>query len=323
MDDSSVPKVVYIDTSALRGMSFNKDVASLLAISKTGHIRLYISETTLWERGRQQYEKDFKGDRVVPFPDGINRYLAWFKLLFEGHNVIILSSNNDITNRAALHIQNDSTYFSKDDENDQRDAHVLATGELSLEKNVIILCSDGKLAQSFTDIAEFNNVRRDAKVFILEIIGENVDIPVLEKPSLDSLNDYQISTTFTPSFQNFINRADHRFHEYLITLPTVTDKLSAKLINMQTLDAEIRKRVLGYTQWFSPISKLDLYKLLAQRHYSKEQIDSNAERLKQEHLLVETSNHWLTNTQTPEEKEICEQAMSALMPEILSILELS
>lgn len=323
MNDSAPPPTVYIDTSALRAMSFNKDVASLLAISKAGHIRVYISETTLWERGRQQYERDFTGDRVVPFPDGITRYLAWFKTLFEKHGVFIIQSNNNITKSAKLHIQNSNTYFKQEQENDQRDAHVLATAELCLEKSALILCQDKDLAKSFTNIAGFSNVRQDPKNFILEIIGENAVIPELEKPSLDSLDAYQISTTFTPSFQSFINTADHRFHEYLKTLPSITDKLSAKLANMQVLDAEIRKRILGYAQWFSPIGKADLYNLLESRRYGEEQINSNAQRLKQEQLLIETASHWLTNTKSAESKEICEQAMSAVMPEILEIMELT
>ena len=168
MNNSVSPQNVYIDTSALRGMSFNKDVASLLALSNEGEIRLHISETTLWERGRQQYERDYAGDRVIPFPDGINRYLAWFKILFEKHGVIVIPSDDSIVDQAALHIQSDNSYFSQDNENDQRDAHVLATAELKLEKSALILCHDNNLALSFEKVAGFTNVRRDFRIFLLE-----------------------------------------------------------------------------------------------------------------------------------------------------------
>lgn len=321
MKDSVPPQNVYIDTSTLRSMSFNKDVANLLTLSKAGRIGLHISETTLWERGRQQYENDYAGDRVVPFPDGINRYLAWFKSLFERHGVIVIPSNDNIVNQAAVHVENASSYFSQDDENDRRDAHVLATAELTLEKSALVLCSDKKLTQAFQQIGFA--VRNDFKNFLLEVTGKEADFPTLEKPSLDALSEYQISTTFTESFRQFMSKADYRFHEYLTTLPSITDKLNAKLANMQVLDAEIRKRVLGYTQWFSPLSKKDLYLLLEPKVYSREQIESNAQRLKQESLLIETQNHWLTNTQNVEAKEICEQAMAAVMPEILEIMELN
>jgi hypothetical protein len=320
MINSVSPQTIYSDTSALRGMRFNKDVANLLALSNAGKIRLHISETTLWERGRQQYEKDYASDRVVPFPDGINRYLAWFKILFEKNGVIVIPSDNSITDRAALHIQNANLYFKQDNENDQRDAHVLATAELKLEKNALILCEDKHLAQTFEKIGF--TVRRDFKNYLLEIMGEEADIPMLEKPSLDTLDAYQISRTFSESFRSFINKADHRSLEYLTKLPSITDKLSAKLAHMQVLDAEIRKRVLGYAQWFSPVGKKDLHLLLEPRRYGKEQIESNAQRLKQENLLIETENHWLTNTQNAEAKEICEQAMAVVMPEILEIMEL-
>lgn len=323
MNNSVSPQNIYIDTSVLSGMSFNKDVVGLLALSNAGKIRLYISETTLWERGRQQYESDYTGDRVVPFPDGINRYLAWFKILFEKHGVIVIPSDDSVMDQTALHIQNNNLYFNRDNENDQRDAHVLATAELKLEKSALILCNDNNLAQAFEKIAGFSNVRRDFKNFLLEVMGEETDIPTLEKPSLDTLDEYQISTTFTESFRSFINKADHRSHEYLKTLPSVTDKLSAKFANMQVLDAEIRKRVLGYVQWFSPVGKKDLQLLLEPRRYGKAQIESNALRIKQENLLIETENHWLTNTQNAEAKEICEQAMAVVMPEILEIMGLN
>jgi hypothetical protein len=321
MNSSISPQNIYIDTSSLRSMSFNKDVASLLALSKAGKIRLYISETTLWERGRQQYEKDYAGDRVVPYPDGINRYLTWFKILFEKHGVLVIPSDNDITDRAVLHMQNANLYFKQDNENDQRDAHVLATAELKLEKNALILCSDNALVQTFEKIGF--TVRRNFKNFLLEIMGEEADIPTLEKPSLDTLDEYQISTTFSESFRRFINKADHRSNEYLTKLPIITDKLRAKLANMNILDAEIRKRILGYIQWFSPVGKKDLYLLLERRHYNTEQIESNAQRLKQENLLIETENFWLTNRQNAESREICDQAMAIVMQEILEIMELN
>jgi hypothetical protein len=322
MNENTAILEIYIDTNALRGMSFNKEIAHLLGIVNARCVSLYISETTLWERGRQQYEKDFEGDRVVPFPDGINRYLAWFKALFENHGVIIIKSTDAITAKAMLHLQNNNTYFSKDNSNDQRDAHVLATAECSLDKNCIILCNDTKLAKSFENEG-FSNTRRDYKDFVSGLFSKIEIIPAIVKPSLDSLDDYQISTTFTQSFHSFIMKADNRFHTYLLTLPSITDKLSAKLTNMQVLDMEIRKRVLGYIQWFAPIVKKDLHKLLKSKHYGVEQIDSNAQRLKQEQLLIETEHHWLTNTKTVESREICEQAMALVMPEILEIMELS
>ena len=324
MNNLVLPQDIYADTSALRSMNFYKGVASLLALSKAGKIRLHISETTLWERGRQQFENDVsRGDRIVPFPDGINRYLAWFKILFQKYGVRIIPSDDRILELTTQHLQNENSYFSHDIENDQRDAHVLATAEVSLEKDVLILCHDKNLAKAFGEVAGFTNVCRDSNSFLSEVVGDEADIPRLDVPSLDDLSDYQIYKTFTESFHEFINKADHRFHQYLITLPKITDKLSAKLENMQALDAEIRKRVLGYAQWFSPVTKKDLHILLTPKHYDEEQIESNAQRLKQEDLLTETENHWLPNTQNPEAKEICDQAMALVMPEILEILELS
>ena len=321
MNNSVSPQNIYIDTSALRGMSFNENIAGLFALSKAGKIRLYISETTLWERGRQQYERDCVGDRVIPFPNEINRYLTWFKMYFEKNRGIVIPTDASIINQMASYIQNDDFYFKQGNENDQRDAHVLATAEVKLEKSTLILCEDINLARAFEKLGFI--VRRDFKNFISEVMGNETYIPIVEKPNIGTLDEYQISTTFTEPFRQFMNKADSRFREYQITLPNITDKLNAKLANMQVIDAEIRKRILGYAQWFSPVGKKDLHLLLEQRYYSKDQIESNARRLKQEGLLIETENHWLTNAQNAEVKEICEQAMALVVPEILEILELT
>jgi hypothetical protein len=314
---------IYIDSSALRTMSFNREVASMLALTKAGKIQIYISETTLWERGRQQYENDIEVDRLVPFPDGINRYLAWFKILFEQHGVIIIPSNQDIINRTVEHIQGETSYFNQSNGNDQRDAHILATAELNLDRNTIILCNDKKLAATFEGLALFAEVHRDSRDYLQKIIGEEAEFSAIEKPSLDTLSQQQISSTFSESFKEFINEADHRFQEYLRTLPNETDKLNAMLENMQEADAEIRKRILGYIHWFSPIQKSDLHHLLEPKGYDDEKIEHNARRLKQEEILIETERYWLTNKQDHEMKEVCEQAMSLVMPEILEIMELS
>ena len=317
---------IYIDTSALRAMSFAKDVATLLHLAKEGRLKVYLSETTLWERGRQQYEADYGPDKLIPVPkpyaDCINRYLAWFKALFESHNVSIIPSDRDINELALAHLQNDQSYFSSENGNDQRDAHVLATAESKVAKNAVILCKDKQLAETFTDISGFENVVKKIKEFLQEISGSNFEAPKFAKPSLDSFNERQMAATFTDYFKDFISGADKRFVEYLNTLPEVTDKLTAKLANMQLQDADIRKRVLGYTQWFAPLSKAQLNELLEGRHYIPDHISSNTQRMIDEGFIIETENHYMTNKEDVEVVEICEQAMAVVMPEILEILGL-
>ena len=54
-----------------------------------------------------------------------------------------------------------------------------------------------------------------------------------------------------------------------------------------------------------------------------DEVEFHAKRLKSENLLIETENHWLSNNQQSELKEISEQAMAFVMPEILEIMELN
>lgn len=322
LDNDSAPLPnIYIDTSALRAMSFHKQLTALLELSRLGKARVFICETTLWERGRQHHEKETDSNRVLP-PVDLSIILAWFKVLFEKYGVTIIKSDDSINDRAGFHIRNDESYFKQEDENDQRDAHVLAAAELKLDKSTIILCRDKKLASAFEDVGGFVTVRRDVDEFLSEIFGEEMDLPILEKPRFEALGEYLIATTFTDSFRAFIASADHRSHGYIVSLPTITDKLDAKLAGMQTEDSEIRRRILGYTRWFSPISKSELNSLLESRRYNDTQVESNAQRLVQENIIIETENHWMTNNQDDEANEINDQAMASVMPEIIEMMEL-
>lgn len=314
---------VYLDTSALRQLSFNRDLAILLHQCKIGQIRVYISEAALWERGRQQYESDFKNDRVVPYKAELSSYLAWFKLLFEGHCVIIIQSSKQIMDKTDEYMRNENTYFNVSDVNDQRDACVLATAETSLDKNTIILCGDKELADEFGAIGGFQNILRGAKTFVEQIQETDMEIPVLDKPDLSDIDDYQRANTFSDNFKSFIGGADQRSLVYLKELPSISDRLTAKLQNMQIQDAEIRKRILGYVRWFSPIGKSELLGLLIARNYQEEPINNNAARLVEEQLLLETDHAWMANNKSDEAKIVCEQAMSLVMPEILEIMELN
>jgi len=117
--------------------------------------------------------------------------------------------------------------------------------------------------------------------------------------------------------------AEQKHEPKVVPISSEFDKLDELISDINVADTEIKKRVLGYTQWFSdpPVSKDRLYQLLESEKYGADKIENNAQRLKQENLLIETENYWLTNTKNDMAVEVSEQAMAVVMPEILALLE--
>ncbi len=91
---------------------------------------------------------------------------------------------------------------------------------------------------------------------------------------------------------------------------------------MHSLDDQLRKRILGYVKWFKFISKESLEELLEQKGHEKTVIICQAQILKQNKLLIETENYWLPSDEHGS-VEILNQAMAAVMNEILDIMGLS
>ena len=96
--------------------------------------------------------------------------------------------------------------------------------------------------------------------------------------------------------------------------------LHAMLEELSTKDAEIRKKLLGYVQWFAPISKESLERLLLEEQYEQNLITNNLNYLVILNLLIDTGNNLIPNKQ---HKEINKQALTYTMPEILKRLGFS
>jgi predicted nucleic acid-binding protein len=307
---------IYIDTNALRALNFQTHITPLLHASKQGVIKLYLCEAVLWERARQYYENE--KDRLITVSSTLPKIVAWFKTVFEEHGVKIIDTpSSDIENIKNL-LEDKNRYFKAENVNDQRDALIFSVALSTLAKHdTLILCEEHNLSNAFEQ--EGYIVRKDTKRCIEEITA-NITAPRIITPDIQRLDDKQVSLALSPNFKNFIEAADHQYLIYKRELPVLTEDLSTKLHNMQTLDIEVRKKVLGYAQWFSPVSKEELKRLLETGLYKDGLIENSAQRLLLEELLVDTGNHWLPNTNNQVTKHIFEQAMSAVMPEILEII---
>ncbi len=94
------------------------------------------------------------------------------------------------------------------------------------------------------------------------------------------------------------------------------DILTPTLADFGGIDQEVRRRVLGYSQWYDPASKTRILEKLNSFGYDQTLVENNAQRLEANGLIQITESHYL-----PLNAEVCQQAAETLMAEILLELE--
>ncbi len=94
------------------------------------------------------------------------------------------------------------------------------------------------------------------------------------------------------------------------------DTLTPMLADFGDTDQEVRRRVLGYSRWYEPANKAELFEKLAGFGHWPQLVENNARRLHDADLIQITENHYL-----PLNEEICQQAAESLMAEFLHELE--
>lgn len=336
-------KSIYIDTCAISHMGDN-NFWRLLAASKANKLNIFISEVVIWERLKARHKLD-----AASFYDtedkGIPLNVAFFKNTLREFNVNIIEHNDRIKEKATEFIKDEHADFNINDFNELRDAHILAAAFCELDESTIIASDDKEMIRRIPIlIPNFSSITKDAIVHFAQT--EGIKEPRVNPCNHQSLTEEEIKSPFSSSLLSVLPFIDpESFGKYESDLEKLnirkifgektesrpepvtneSGKLDDMLLKLHSVDIEIKKKVLGYTQWFSdpPISKNDLYKLVESDGYGQNEIENNAQRLKQEDLLIETEGYWLTNTKNTEAVEICEQAMAVVMPEILELMGLN
>lgn len=341
MSDQEVIKSIFIDTCAISKMEDN-GFWRLLAAAKEQKIKIFISEVVIWEKSKARHKVE-ESSFFYSEAKGIPLNAAAFKKTLQGCNVHIIEHNLEIIKKADHFIQDSSANFDKLILNELRDAHIIAAAECTLDINAIIVSNDKDFIKRVPILTKFTHtITQDDITKLVESLG-------LKKPEKNptdhtSLNLEEIKSPFSESLLSILPMIDPEyFNKFNNDLEKTnlgqkdkspkdnakaqkidTDKLTARLVAIGNAEIQIRKRILGYTHWFAPTAtKEDLHNFLINKKHSSEEVESLATKLKQENLLIETENRWLTNIHSKESKEICEQAMAAVMPEILEILELA
>ncbi|MGR8964975.1 hypothetical protein ACU8MP_29485 (plasmid) [Rhizobium leguminosarum] len=86
--------------------------------------------------------------------------------------------------------------------------------------------------------------------------------------------------------------------------------------NLGEIDREIRRRLLGYSLWLDPATKVEVNARIEGRGFEAGVIAINAQRLHEAQLINITENHYL-----PVAAEVCQQAADTLTEEFLLELQ--
>lgn len=314
------PKKIFFDTNSLRELKFIEEIVPLLGACKDGIVSVYVCEPVLYERARQHYQAD-KNKHLMPTDYTLVEMIANFKELFVSNGAIILETTRDLNDSADELINEEDNYYKSSNKNDRRDALIFSMAMSLIDKdNTTILCREKKLGKEF-EINGFN-VERDAREFLKGILGD-ADGKSFTRPNVIRINSGNCGDAIRSDFFDFLKLGDPEYYELiekeLHLLPVVDDKLVEKLEEMKAYDIELLKRILGYSMWFSPIGKNNLIEMLGDE-YEADLVSNMAERLCLDGLLVDTGSHYLANDKDKNSLEVCDQAMSSVMGEILEMV---
>jgi len=93
------------------------------------------------------------------------------------------------------------------------------------------------------------------------------------------------------------------------------DELNDKLEELGANDREVRRRLLGYSRWYDPAEKTMVFEDLKERGYDQNLVETNAQQLEAEELILVSDNYFLPNNM-----EICQQAADTLLDEFIHVL---
>ena len=143
----------------------------------------------------------------------------------------------------------------------------------------------------------------------------------ITEPSVVTFDELQIATK-SPSSKSLLEEVQdaRKSEEFRAStqngLEEKQDFLTPMLIELGEIDQDVRRRVLGYSRWYEPASKDQIFQKLAVLGHERELVANNARRLQDEGLIQITENHYL-----PLNEEVCQQAAESLMTEFLHELE--
>ncbi len=188
---------------------------------------------------------------------------------------------------------------------------------LNSSENLIYLCPN-----HHTLIDKQPETHTAAKLFFWKSNHERKMREAITEPSVEvTFDELQIATK-SPSSKLLLEEVQdaRNSEEYRAGtqngLEEKQDTLTPILAELGEIDQDVRRRVLGYSRWYEPASKDQIFQKLAVLGHERELVANNARRLQDDGLIQITENYYL-----PLNEEVCQQAAESLMAEFLHELE--
>lgn len=330
-------KVIFLDSSALRALKFS-EISLLLHHCKEGTINICLSQWALIERARQYAEKEFNQlfenpqfESLIPLKDLLEA--TWFKAvlkifyeIFDIPGVEIVEHTSALERAAREQIDLDSTYFTI---KSRRDAYIFCTALATCTpETTVILCNDKALNHEFTKNSDFV-IQTDVKKFLSPLF-DGFEVPRLVVP--DIVSAFKAAQTgdlhqIPEAAINALKEMEPKYQRLGIALTpaqplpegevTSTNRsLDPVLDGLSEQEKELRIKILGFVNWFDPITKDELSELLKTFSYQDEEIEISAKVLCHANLIEDTGKFYI-----PSMEAICEEAASEVIEDILEIVE--
>lgn len=323
--------VLYFDTNALRALKFAKEISVLLDASKSGEANITLSEWVIYEYARQAFNRQIDApiSQVALIAklsgkrrqDILRSYHVFFKTTFKAHGVNVIDHTENIAVAADRIISDDGTYFSVDNDNDRRDALILASALHALRnENSIIICQEKKLKTEFE--RRGFHVQDDAKKFMTDTFPNRKVEKVLTPDISEILRDTD-RINFSEDFHTALQRVDDTYAQLFVSdEPLAAEALVDLKVAQQRVgelgkdDSQTRLDILAYVYWFAPLGKKDLVQMLEERQIREELIQNSADRLAMAGLIRDTGAYYL-----PDREGVCEAIGINRVDEFIGLLK--
>ena len=152
----------------------------------------------------------------------------------------------------------------------------------------LVLCRDDNLSTTLDGIGENVTVYRSASDVLERLASDEVVVNTSQEiPATD----------------------------VIVPNPEDSNKLIDFLRDKRDENTDLEIWILGLIKWFDPMSKEDLYKLLADKGFNNDIVENTAQHLVYSGIIKDTGNHYL-----PVNMSICTQAADLIIADIMKII---
>ncbi len=319
----------YIDANTLLSLKQHTEIPILAAACKNGHIKVYLSEIAVYEFARNVFSQKTKDPLAYSLPpEEQKKYLQDliknFYAYFQDNRIVVLpydpERHSDQLNRL---LSSEGAYFKPDDNNDCRDAQILAIALCDLDpKNIKYLGYDRNLSKIFKE-SGFDTLecviqsQEDVKKFITQVIGGKTG-----KQNFSWTSSKGRIKTIPDSILSIAQQYDPDYFPLLKASASSSETkqyLNDALNNLSSEDRNYRELVMAYVHALAPVDESRLIQLVGTETRGHI-VRSNIERLISSNIFLRIGKQLIPSSAKQGGSLLCEAAFYARIDDVLNLL---